>query len=178
MPTVHWTTTFEISFSGCSDTNHDSLLYNTTYTGPPRLRYLFQVVQTQTTTTYCRILYLQYTGPPRLRYLFQVVQTQTTTAYCRILPTLDHDVWDIFFRLFRHKPRQLIAEYYLHWTTTFEISFSGCSDTNHDSLLQNTTYTGPPRLRYLFQVVQTQTTTAYCTILPTLDHHVWDIFLR
>ena len=27
------------------------------------------------------------------------------------------------------------AEYYLHWTTTFEISFSGSSDTNHDSLL-------------------------------------------
>ena len=27
-----------------------------------------------------------------LRYLFQVVQTQTTTAYCRILPTLDHHV--------------------------------------------------------------------------------------
>jgi hypothetical protein len=39
-----------------------------------------------------------------LRYLLQVVQTQTTTAYCRILPTLDHHVWDIFFRLFRHKP--------------------------------------------------------------------------
>jgi hypothetical protein len=34
-----------------------------------------------------------------LRYLLQVVQTQTTTAYCRILPTLDHHVWDhIFFR--------------------------------------------------------------------------------
>jgi hypothetical protein len=28
-----------------------------------------------------------YTGPPRLRYLFRVVQTQTTTTYCRILPT-------------------------------------------------------------------------------------------
>ena len=27
-----------------------------------------------------------------MRYLFQVVQTQTTTAYCRILPTLDHHV--------------------------------------------------------------------------------------
>jgi hypothetical protein len=40
---------FEISFSDSSDTNHGSLLYNTTYTGPPRLRYVFQVVQTQTT---------------------------------------------------------------------------------------------------------------------------------
>ena len=29
----------------------------------------------------------------------------------------------------------LIVEYYLHWTTTFEISFSGSSDTNRDSLL-------------------------------------------
>ena len=27
-------------------------------------------------------------------------------------------------------------------------------------------------LRYIFQVVQTQTTTAYCTILPTLDYHL------
>jgi hypothetical protein len=27
-----------------------------------------------------------------VRYIFQVVQTQTTTAYCRILPTLDHHV--------------------------------------------------------------------------------------
>jgi hypothetical protein len=34
-----------------------------------------------------------------------------------------------------HKPRQLIVEYYLHWTTTFEISSSGSSDTNYDSLL-------------------------------------------
>ena len=31
-------------------------------------------------------------------------------------------------------------EYYLHWTTTFEISFSGSSDTNHGSLVWNTTY--------------------------------------
>jgi hypothetical protein len=49
----------------------------------------------------------------------------------------DHNY--IFFEwlhiLFRHKPRQLIVEYYLHWTTTFERSFSGSSDTNHDSLL-------------------------------------------
>ena len=63
-------------------------------------------------------------------------------------------------RYFKHKPRQLIVEYYLHWTTTFEISFSGSSHTNHDSLLWNTTYTGSPRLKYLFQVVQTQTTIA------------------
>ena len=27
-----------------------------------------------------------------------------------------------------------LVEYYLHWTTTFEISFSGNSDTNRDSL--------------------------------------------
>ena len=31
-------------------------------------------------------------------------------------------------------PRQLVAEYYLHWTTMFEISFLGSSDTNHGSL--------------------------------------------
>ena len=52
-------------------------------------------------------------------------------------------------------------------TTTFDISFSSsaayCIDTTH---------TLPPRLRYLFQVVQTQITAAYCRILPTLVHHV------
>ena len=30
---------------------------------------------------------------------------------------------------------ETIVEYYLHWITMFEISFSGSSDTNHDSLL-------------------------------------------
>ena len=40
------------------------------------------------------------------------------------------------------KPRQLILEYYLHWTITFDI---------------------------FFQQVQTQITTAYCRIIPTLD---------
>ena len=32
-------------------------------------------------------------------------------------------VWDICFRQFRHKPRQLIVKYMLHQTITFEISF-------------------------------------------------------
>jgi hypothetical protein len=36
---------------------------------------------------------------------------------------------------FRQTTTRLIVEYYLHWTTTFEITFSGSSDTNHDSLL-------------------------------------------
>ena len=40
------------------------------------------------------------------------------------------------------KPRQLIVEYYLHWTITFDI---------------------------FFQQVQTQITTAYSRIIPTLD---------
>ena len=70
---------FVIYFLGNSDTNYDSLLKNITYTGPPRLRW-------------------------------------------------------VFFRLFRHKPGQVIVEYYLHWITTFEISFSGSSDTNRGSL--------------------------------------------
>ena len=34
----------------------------------------------------------RYVVPPRLRYLFQVVQTQNTAAYCRMLPTLDFHV--------------------------------------------------------------------------------------
>ena len=41
-----------------------------------------------------------------------------------------------------------------------------------DFVFQTLFYTEQPRLRYLFQVVQTQTTAAYCRILPTLDHHV------
>jgi hypothetical protein len=32
---------------------------------------------------------LSYTEPPRLRYLLQVVKTQTMAAYCTMLPTLD-----------------------------------------------------------------------------------------
>ena len=51
----------------------------------------YQLVQTQTTTAYYRIL-STVTRPLRLSYFFRVVQTQTTTAYCRILPTLDHHV--------------------------------------------------------------------------------------
>ena len=111
-----------------------------TYTGSRRLRYLFQIVQTQSSAAYCRILLtldpmfeISFSGSSdtnhaaaycsilsaldsiRLRYIFQIVQTQSTAAYCRILPTLD---------------------------PTFEIS-SGSSDTNYGSLLKNTTYTGP-----------------------------------
>jgi hypothetical protein len=37
--------------------------------------------------------------------------------------------------IFRHKPRQLIVEYYLHWTTTFQISLAGSSHTNNGSVL-------------------------------------------
>ena len=40
-----------------------------------------------------------------------------------------------FFGLFRHKPRQLILEYYLHLTITFEIYFSDSSNENHNNLL-------------------------------------------
>jgi hypothetical protein len=35
------------------------------------------------------------------------------------------------------------------------------SMADYIGILQNTTYTGPPRLRYVFQVVQTQTTADY-----------------
>ena len=56
-----------------------------------------QEESTQTTTVFVEDT--TYTGSPsRVRYLFQVVQTQTTTAYCRILPALDHHICDIFFR--------------------------------------------------------------------------------
>ena len=45
-------------------------------------------------------------------------------------------------------------------------------EISESSLLLNTIYSGPPCLRDLFQVVQTQTMTAYSRPLPTLDHHV------
>jgi hypothetical protein len=51
------------------------------------------------------------------------------------LHCMEHHVWEISFKQFRHKPRELIVDYYLHWTTTFEISFSGSSDTNHGNLV-------------------------------------------
>jgi hypothetical protein len=52
------------------------------------------------------------------------------------LPSLD-GIFNLFNSIneSNRKPRKLIAEYYLHWTTTFEISFAGSSDTDHDSLL-------------------------------------------
>jgi hypothetical protein len=59
-----------------------------------------------------------------------------------------------FLSLFRHKPRQLIVEYcsYLHRRPTY--------------------------MRYLFQVVHTQTTTARQLIeLPTLGSHIRDIIV-
>ena len=60
----------------------------------------------------------------------------------------------------------------LRFFDPFLIFFSGSSDTNNDSLSLNTTHTRQPRLRYLFQIVHTQTRTAYYRVLPTLDHHV------
>ena len=94
------------NLSSCSsDTNHDNLLLNTTYSRPPSLRYRFR----QSDTNHDSLLQnTTCTRPPRLRFPFQVVQTQT---------------------------HQLIVEYYLHQATTFEISFSGSSETNHYSLL-------------------------------------------
>ena len=129
-------------FSGSSDTNHGSLMQNTTYTGPPRLRSLFQVVQTQTYS----LLNTIYTGPPHLRGLFQVVQTQTTTAYCRILPTLDHRV------CLRYVFQVLQTQ-----TTTTYCRILGSILCHHNE--------------DIFTEFKIQTTAAYCRILPTLGHH-------
>lgn len=85
-----------------------------------------------------------------MRYRFQVFQTQTRAAYCRMLPSTG--------------PRRS------------EISFSVISDTNNNIFLQNATYHIPQRLRYLFQKVHAQTTTAFYRILPKLHHHVWELF--
>ena len=84
----------------------------------------------------------------RSRHPFQVVQTKKKHgSFLWILLALYYHVWDMFFRLFRHKPQQLIVEYYMY------------------------TYIRLPLLRYVFQVVQTQTTAAFYRILSTLDYH-------
>ena len=53
----------------------------------------------------------------------------------------------------------------------FEVSFSGCLNTTRKPIVEYYTYPRRPRLRYLFQVVQAQTTTAYCRRLPLLDRY-------
>ena len=47
----------------------------------------------------------------------------------------------------------------------------GSLDTNHDILFRNSS-NRPPRLSKFLGTSETYTTTAYCRILPTLDHHV------
>jgi hypothetical protein len=68
----------QICFSGSTDTNHDSLLQNTTYTGPLRLRYFSGSSDTNHDSLF--VEYYLHWITIRLRYIFQVVQTQTTTA--------------------------------------------------------------------------------------------------
>ena len=45
----------------------------------------------------------------------------------------------VFHRCTRCLPQQLIVEYYLHWITTFDISFPDSQEANEGSLLCNTT---------------------------------------
>ena len=52
------------------------------------------------------------------------------------------------------------------------IAFSGSSETNHDNFIVEYFLYWRPHLNNLFRVVQKQTTTAYCRILPTLDYQV------
>jgi hypothetical protein len=93
-----------------SDTNHGSLLQNTTYTGPPRLRSRVQVVRHKPRQLI--VEYYLYTGPPHLRSRVQVVQTQTTYTdpkCCRKQKTNRHEIdyacmhdtnWNIICLLF------------------------------------------------------------------------------
>ena len=64
-------------------------------------------------------------GPPTTRR-----QSSSSNEIMRV--TVEYQFYWTFLG---SSTRQLIIEYYLHWTTTFEISFSGSSDTNYDSLL-------------------------------------------
>ena len=63
------------------------------------------------------VAYVLYAPAISTTLISPLLFVSDTTAYCRILPsTLNHHIWDTLFKLFRHKPLQLIAEYYLHWT--------------------------------------------------------------
>jgi hypothetical protein len=82
-----------------------------------------------------------------------LVYTQTMAAYYRIIQsTMDPHVWDIFFLIVC---KQTMATLIILWYNTVQ-----------------------PTLNPAYTTVQTQTTAAYCRILPTLKYHVWDIFFR
>jgi hypothetical protein len=89
-----------------SDRNHGSLLENTTYTRPPRLRSFSQLFRHKPSL-------LIYTRSPRSIYRLQVVQAQTTADYCRITgtPWIKYGVKYIGKRLKKFK-RIVLTKYY------------------------------------------------------------------
>ena len=70
-------------------------------------------------------------------YLENTTYTRPSLAVYLENTTYTGPFRDIFFRLFRHKLRQLVVDYYTYtaWTTKFEISFSAGSS---DAVLENT----------------------------------------
>ena len=58
---------------------------------------------------------------------------------------------ELFFEFFNRNSNTncdnfIVVEYSIQWTLRFKISFSDSSNTNHDRLLLNTTFSGPPCL--------------------------------
>ena len=83
------------SFSGSSDTNRDSLLWNATYTRPPRLRDLFDRFSVQSEPTYDSLLHWIV---PALGHHFcfrSFSDSSIVAIYQRILTTLDSHFFDM-----------------------------------------------------------------------------------
>jgi hypothetical protein len=67
------------------------ILQNTTHTGPPRLRYVFRVVQTQ--TMHGRLLYWKIEASIRLRYFLQGGGSETN--HCSFRPPRVKDLFQV-----------------------------------------------------------------------------------
>lgn len=94
--------------SHSSNTNLANLLQNTIYTAPSCFRYIFQLVQTETTTGYCKTLPIHWTSTFEIS--FEVFQTETTGDYSRILPTLhpfETQIMAAYYRILPTEPSRL-----------------------------------------------------------------------
>ena len=77
-------TNYEISFTNVDDFDQTEVY--------SKLSFSFYLV-----LQYLVLPFLLHVFSTTMKYLFQVVHTQTTTVFCRILPTMDHHVSDAFF---------------------------------------------------------------------------------
>ena len=84
---------------------------------------------------YCGFIKSQVRRQKMIRYTVLLVILQVSKNDFSSFVAFGIDIDQISFPMVVRTPRQFIVEYYLHWTTTFDISFSGSSDTNHDSFV-------------------------------------------